>query len=49
MSTKATAPSYAPGGTCWQNAGDAAACTEVCANALEALVLGPGKSTPACQ
>ena len=37
MSTTSTFPTYGPGGTCWQNASDAAACTEVCRLAVMAM------------
>jgi hypothetical protein len=47
-STRNTHPTYGPGGTCWQNASDAAACTEVCKLATLAVRADAGRTTPQC-
>lgn len=49
MSTQSSKQSYGKGGTCWQNASDAAGCTEICKQALLALRLGSGSAQPECQ
>lgn len=46
MYTKGT---YGPGGSCWQNGSDAAACAEICKQALTALQLGSGMSKAECK
>ena len=47
--TSASKQTYGPGGTCWQNESDAAACTDICAKGTLVLKMMDGRSKPECQ
>jgi hypothetical protein len=48
MTTVSSRQTYGPGGTCWQNASDAEACTEICRLATLALRADAGSTAPSC-
>jgi uncharacterized protein (UPF0548 family) len=48
-STLTSRQTYGPGGTCWQNASDAAACTEVCRLATLAVRADAGSAKAPCK
>lgn len=49
LSTRNQAATYGPNGTCWANESDAAACAELCEQALLAVRADAGRTTPQCQ